>query len=280
MFLHNSFSHNALEQNELFYRPVTSDFRLIAIRVCCPLLNLAKALTRPPKRAKRSASYSSTSAATLSVWATVKSSAFSRQSATSAFVDRQQVRLSLIIAIHRLYENLKTHRLRGRVVSTFNVCKLASFLAVLAPPFALSFLVVASVTELEQLLPGSFALASGQKNPHQGVYIGTEGRQNFAAGDGITYKCPTRLTVMPDGRSIFVSVQLPYAGVLNEVIEGSFNGNLFVGQSRGRFNGFNYILGFYYWIRFVGNQARMTCKPINPQFPGGDENVVFYRIRS
>ena len=78
---------------------------------------------------------------------------------------------------------------------------------------------------------------------------------------------------MPDGRSIFVSVQLPYAGVLNEVIEGGFNGNLFVGQSRGRINGFdyvhgfNYILGYYYWIRFVGNQARMTCKPINPQFP-------------
>lgn len=62
--------------------------------------------------------------------------------------------------------------------------------------------------------------------------------------------------------------------------------NLFVGQSRGRINGFdyvhgfNYILGYYYWIRFVGNQARMACKPINPQFPGGDENSVFYRIRS
>jgi hypothetical protein len=48
-----------------------------------------------------------------------------------------------------------------------------------------------------------------------------------------------------------------YSGVLNEVIEGSLN-----------------------WIRFVGNQARMTAKPVNPQFPGGDENVVFHRIRS
>jgi hypothetical protein len=63
------------------------------------------------------------------------------------------------------------------------------------------------------------------------------------------------MTITPDGRSIFVSVQLPYSGVLNEVIEGILNGNLFVGQSRGQFNGFKYILGFYYWIRFVGNEA-------------------------
>jgi len=166
---------------------------------------------------------------------------------------------------------VNTSSLRGRVRP-----KLRRFLAGLAPRFALCFLLTA----------GSAAVASGQKNPYQGVYAGTEGRQNFAADDNTIYKCPTRLTVMPDGRSIFVSVQLPYSGVINEVIEGGFKGNLFVGQSRGRINGFdyvhgfNYVLGYYYWVRFVGNQARMTSKPINPQFPGGDENCVFYRIRS
>jgi hypothetical protein len=170
--------------------------------------------------------------------------------------------------------------LRRRLVSTFNVCILTEFLGVLALRFALSLLVIATVIELGLLLPGSSVVASGQKNPYQGVYIGTQRYKN-TEGDGTIYNCTTRLTVMPDGRSIFVSAQLPYSGVLNEVVEGSFKGNLFVGSSRGRLNGLNYSYGYNYWIRFVGNQARMTGRPVNPLVPGGGPaNWIFYRIRS
>jgi hypothetical protein len=144
----------------------------------------------------------------------------------------------------------------------------------------LALLVITTVTELGLLLPGSTVLDSGQKNPYQGVYSGTQRHKN-TEGDGTVYNCTTRMTVMPDGHSILISAQVPFSGVINEVVEGSFNGNLFLGQSRGRLNGFNYIYGYNYSIRFVGNQARMTGKPVNPLVPGGGpENWIFYRVRS
>jgi hypothetical protein len=59
------------------------------------------------------------------------------------------------------------------------------------------------------------------------------------------------------GVRFFISAQVPNSCAINEVVEGNFQGNLFVGSSRGRLNGFNYIYGYNYWIRFVGNQARM-----------------------
>jgi hypothetical protein len=160
-----------------------------------------------------------------------------------------------------------------------NVCKWMEFPGVLALRFALGFLVIATVIELDLLLPGSSVMASGQKNPYQGVYVGTQRYKDM--GNGTMYDCTSRLTVMPDGHSIIISTQLPNSSISNEVVEGSFNGNMFVGASRGRLNGIQYIYGYNYWIRFVGNQARMTGKPVNPEVPGGGPaDWIFYRIRS
>jgi hypothetical protein len=66
---------------------------------------------------------------------------------------------------------------------------------VLVPRFALIFLAIAIVTELELSLPGGAAMASGQGNPYQGVYIGTQRIKN-TTGDN-TIGNQARMTARP-----------------------------------------------------------------------------------
>jgi hypothetical protein len=120
------------------------------------------------------------------------------------------------------------------------------------------------------LFLGTSSTASAAKNPYQGVYIGTIVLTNTSY-PGRLFPSSARMTVMPDGHSMFLTTQLPFnSGVLNMVAEGGFNGNLFIGSSRGRFNLLNYVLGINFQIRFVHNEAIILGRP----------NYVFQKIRS
>jgi hypothetical protein len=118
-----------------------------------------------------------------------------------------------------------------------------------------------------------------QGNPYQGIYAGkmkivvVELKRNDFF--------PARLTVMPDGHSILLTVQTP-DGAPNWVIRGNFTGNLFVGASRGRFNATNYVYANNYQIRFVRDEARLTGGPVHPG-PGIVPitiPLIFHRVRS
>jgi hypothetical protein len=99
-------------------------------------------------------------------------------------------------------------------------------------------------------------------NSYKGIYVGTIYTADADEGDRV-YACPARITVFPDGHSIIITKQLRQT-ILTTVIQGSFNGNLFSGATRGRINLLNYNYGSYYWIRFIGKEARVTGGPINP----------------
>jgi hypothetical protein len=119
---------------------------------------------------------------------------------------------------------------------------------------------------------GTSLTASAATNPYQGVYMGTIILTNSSYPNRL-FPCWARMTVMPDGRSMFLTVQLPNnGGVLNIAGEGGFQGNLFEGSSRGRFNFLNYATGSQFKIRFLHNQAViLTNRP---------PNYVFHKVRS
>lgn len=122
------------------------------------------------------------------------------------------------------------------------------------------------------LFLGTSLTASAATNPYQGVYIGTIIFFNTSYPNRL-FPCSARMTVMPDGRSVFLTSQLPMnGGVLNIVAEGGFKGNLFEGSSRGRFNLLNYTLGTNFKIRFLHNEAIMLSNR--------PPNYIFYKVRS
>jgi hypothetical protein len=122
-----------------------------------------------------------------------------------------------------------------------------------------------------------------QVNPFQGVYDGK--LLIRAASRGFQpYFFPSRMTVLPDGHSILLTTQLPNS-VSTVAIRGSFNGNLFEGLARGRFNPPNYNQACAYKIRFIRNEARINANSIHksPGYvhdPREDETLIFYRVRS
>src|ERR1700730_2401878 len=93
-----------------------------------------------------------------------------------------------------------------------------------------------------------------QGNSYQGVYTGNNAVEWADQGYKPAF-FPSTLTVLPDGHSIIITSQLPN-NVLTRVIRGNFTGNIFEGQTRGRFNLAVYDYETYYKIRFVGNEAR------------------------
>jgi hypothetical protein len=133
---------------------------------------------------------------------------------------------------------------------------------------------------LVNALPSSML---AQVNPFQGVYAGR--LLVRAASRGYQpYFYSSRMTVLPDGHSIIITTQLPNS-VATSVIRGSFNGNLFEGVSRGRFNPPNYNQACTYKIRFVRNEARINPNSVHkpPGYvhdPREDEVIIFYRVRS
>ena len=90
---------------------------------------------------------------------------------------------------------------------------------------------------------------------------------------------------MRDGHSILFTAQLPNS-VATWVMRGNFNGNVFEGFTRGRFNLSNYNWAVRSKIRFLRNEARIegsdsVHKP--PGFvhdPREDEVLVSHRILS
>src|ERR1700686_1019566 len=91
-----------------------------------------------------------------------------------------------------------------------------------------------------------------QVNPFQGIYAGR--LLVRAASRGFQpYFYSSRMTVLPDGHSIIITTQLPNS-VATVIIRGSFNGNLFLGATRGRFNPPNYDQACTYKIRFIRNE--------------------------
>jgi hypothetical protein len=120
-----------------------------------------------------------------------------------------------------------------------------------------------------------------QDNPFQGIYAGRMRISIANRGAGQPDFYSARLTVLPDGHSIIITAQLPNS-VSTWVCKGSFNGNLFEGSTRGRFNGSDYVYANHYEIRFLQNEARLTGGPINP-LPGQHPQripIIFKRIRS
>jgi hypothetical protein len=118
-----------------------------------------------------------------------------------------------------------------------------------------------------------------QSNPYQGIYLG-----KFLVelmGTHAPRFCPSRMTVLPDEKSIIITTRLPNE-VTTIVIRGSFNGNLFEGSSRGRMNVNTYIYSSTYKIRFVGNEARIedVITP-NSDIQNGVHTIrIFHKVRS
>jgi hypothetical protein len=117
-----------------------------------------------------------------------------------------------------------------------------------------------------------------QTNPFQGVYTG----KSLVLIIGSQPKdYPSRMTVLPDGHSIFITTQVPNT-VVTSVITGNFKGNIFEGATRGRMNFLSYIWSSSYKIRFVGNEAviEQVFTPNGPIKGGHRISHIYYRIRS
>jgi len=127
-------------------------------------------------------------------------------------------------------------------------------------------------------LSGEPSAVFAQSNPFQGVYTG----KSLVLIIGSQPKnYPSRMTVLPDGHSIFVTTQVPNT-VITSVITGSFKGNIFEGATRGRVNYLSYIWSSSYKIRFVGNEAiiEQVYTPNGPIKGGHHISRIYYRIRS
>ena len=136
------------------------------------------------------------------------------------------------------------------------------------------------------LFAATTAMVSAQTCPYQGIYEG----KTLARVDGKPPAYfPSRFTVLPDGHSIIgtceVIGRLGGKYISTAVIRGSFDGNVFIGATRERFN-----LGVHQFaatvkIRFIGNQARLIDS--SATLPAGyihdpreDQERIYYRIRS
>jgi hypothetical protein len=123
-------------------------------------------------------------------------------------------------------------------------------------------------------------LASAQTTAYQGIYAGKAEMYIVNRGDAFY---PARLTVLPDGHSILLTMQLP-----NAVTSIAIKGSSFEGESRERLNARKvYNWGTKYTIEFVGDEARMHSTVINPpleyvvhQKAHEGKVSVFHRISS
>jgi hypothetical protein len=122
-----------------------------------------------------------------------------------------------------------------------------------------------------------------QANPFQGIYAGRLLVRASSRGYQPDYY-PSRMTVLPDGHSIFITTQLSNS-VATSVIRGSFKGNLFEGSSAGRLNVRVYTGAGTCKITFIRNEARIETNSAHlpPGYvhdPREDKPQIFYRIRS
>lgn len=136
------------------------------------------------------------------------------------------------------------------------------------------------------LFSATTATVSAQTCPYQGIY---EGKELIRVdGQAPTY-FPTRFTVLPDGHSIIgtseITGRLGRKYMSTGVIRGSFQGNVFTGSTRERFNLSVHQYSGTVRIRFIGNQARVNYS--SNTIPAGyihdpreEQERIFYRIRS
>jgi hypothetical protein len=136
------------------------------------------------------------------------------------------------------------------------------------------------------LFAATTAAISAQTCPYQGIY---EGKELIRVDGQAPAYFPTRLTVLPDGHSIIgtseITGRLGRKFISTGVIRGSFEGNVFTGSTRERFNLSVHQYSGTIRIRFIGNQARVNYSSnyIPPGYihdPREEQERIFYRIRS
>jgi hypothetical protein len=136
------------------------------------------------------------------------------------------------------------------------------------------------------LFAATTATVSAQTCPYQGIY---EGKELIRVDGQAPAYFPTRLTVLPDGHSMIgtseITGQLGRKYLSTGVIRGSFEGNVFTGSTRERFNLSVHQYSGTIRIRFIGNQARVMYS--SNTLPAGyihdpreGKERIFYRIRS
>ena len=136
------------------------------------------------------------------------------------------------------------------------------------------------------LFAATTAMVSAQTCPYQGIY---EGKELIRVDGQAPAYFPSRLTVRPDGHSIIVTSEiygrLGRKYISTGVLRRSFEGNVFRGSSRERFNLSVHQYSGTTRIRFIGNQARVMYS--SNTIPAGyihdpreEQERIFYRIRS
>ena len=136
------------------------------------------------------------------------------------------------------------------------------------------------------LFAAATATVSAQTCPYQGIY---EGKDLIRVNGQAPAYFPSRLTVLPDGHSIIVTtetyVRLGAKYISTGVLRGSFEGNVFTGSNRERFNLSVHQYSGTARIRFIGNQARVMYS--SNTIPAGyihdpreGQERIYYRIRS
>jgi hypothetical protein len=129
------------------------------------------------------------------------------------------------------------------------------------------------------------ATASHQTCPYEGIY---EGKALVRVDGQAPAYFPSRLTVLSDGHSIIVTSEvtgrLGHKYISTSVLRGSFDGNVFIGSSRERFNLRVHQYSATTRIRFIGNQARLidSSNTIPDGYihdPREDQERIYYRIR-
>lgn len=143
-----------------------------------------------------------------------------------------------------------------------------------------------SLAVIGLLFAATNATVLAQTCPYQGIY---EGKELIRVDGQAPAYFPSRLTVLPDGHSIIVTSEiygrLGRKYISTGVLRGSFEGNVFTGSSRERFNLSLHQYSGTTRIRFIGNQARVNYS--SNTLPAGyihdpreDQARIFYRIRS
>ena len=136
------------------------------------------------------------------------------------------------------------------------------------------------------LFAATTAMVSAQTCPYQGIY---EGKELIRVDGQAPAYFPSRLTVRPDGHSIIVTSEiygrLGRKYISTGVLRRSFEGNVFRGSSRERFNLSVHQYSGTTRIRFIGNKAHVSYSSdyLPPGYihdPREDQELIFYRIRS
>jgi hypothetical protein len=136
------------------------------------------------------------------------------------------------------------------------------------------------------LIAAAPAMVLAQNCRYQGIY---EGKALIRVNGQPPAYFPSRLTVLPDGHSIIatseVIVPLGAKYISTSVLRGSFDGNVFIGSARERFNVAVHQYASTVKIRFIGNQARLidssaTLPAGYVHDPREDQERIYYRIRS